>query len=344
MQAKWWVGTVMAGLLVQGTSSASAQSYFGTHSWQMQPYCNVVTLTLSPSPSGARLEGADNLCGAVNPGSAVGMAIMNGAGQVTLSFTVVTAPTARPVHVSAIVNLQNGQGVWTDSGGSSGTMAYGANLPGLPVRPIPITQLGPNVITTLEIAPGAVKGSDIDSAEVQARVSGVCPGGQAMSSINANGTVACTPVTGGGGGTGVAFKAGGHAQGVYLPQNIFTDVAWASTVFNVGGGVVNGNRSTYAAPSAGLYLLTATVAVNGNQTAGTYCGGFRVNGAEVGLACHQYVPSASIDTDHISLSTTVQLNAGDAVAVSVLPIPGANTLRINGSNPAEANFTVTRLQ
>jgi len=338
------IGAAMAWLVVCGAAAPlTAQTIFGTHSWQMQPYCNVVTLTLSPSPAGARLEGTDSLCGASNLGSAIGMATGNSAGNVTLNFTIVTAPAARPVHVTAVVNLQNGNGVWTDSGGNSGTMAYGVNTPGLPVRPVPLTQIGPNVITTLEIAPGAVSGSDINTAEVQARVSGSCPAGQAMSGINANGTVTCTAVTGGG-GTPVAFKAGGHlGSGGYLPYAQYTDVTWTSTRFNTGGGTLSPAGTTYTVPAAGTYLLTGTVRVMGYQTSGSYCGGFRVNGTVIALTCNKYVANAQIDTDDVTLSTTAQLAAGDTVVASILSLIPGNGLTISGSNQAEANFTVTKL-
>ena len=56
--------------------------------------------------------------------SAVGMASQNAGGNVTLSFSVVTTPNARPVHVVAVVNLSNGNGSWTDSGGSTGAMVF----------------------------------------------------------------------------------------------------------------------------------------------------------------------------------------------------------------------------
>ena len=57
-------------------SSASAQ-VFGTFAWQMQPYCNIVSLTLSSSPAGFVLEGTDNQCGAVDKAGAVGVARSN---------------------------------------------------------------------------------------------------------------------------------------------------------------------------------------------------------------------------------------------------------------------------
>jgi len=347
MFASWkLVGSVAAAATTALLVSApvAAQSVFGTHTWQMQPYCNVVTLTLSSSPGGAQIAGFDNLCGASNQASAVGMASPNASGQVTLNFTIVTSPAARPVHVTAAVDVRTGNGVWTDSGGSSGTMVYGRTSGGLPPRPIPVTQLGPNVISTLEIAPGAVGGSDINSAEVQARVSGSCAAGQAMTGINANGTVTCASITGGGSGPAVAFKAGGHGTGNYLPFATFVDVPWTGARFNVGGGTFGGGNTTYTVPESGLYLLTTNVRMNGFQTTGTYCGGFRVNGTVVGLTCNKYITTPSVDTDDVAASTTVQLSAGDAVVVSLMSLIPGDGVRMNGSHFSEANFTVTRLQ
>lgn len=339
-----FVAAAAAATVLNLAAPAAAQSVFGTHTWQLQPYCNVVTLTLSPSPGGAEVAGFDNLCGASDRASAVGMASQNAAGQVTLNVTIVTAPAGRPVHLTGIVDVRSGAGVWTDSAGNTGTMVYGRSTGGLPPRPIPVTQLGPNVISTLEIAPGAVGGSDINTSEVQARVSGSCAAGQAMTGINANGTVVCAAITGGSGGPVEAFKAGGLGTGNYLPYATYTDVPWTASVFNTGNGTFGNGNTTYTAPAAGVYLLTAVVRVTGFQTSGTYCGGFRVNGAAAGLTCNKYIANSQIDTDDISLATTVQLAAGDAVTVSMLSLIPGNGVRISSSVTSEANFTVTRLQ
>ena len=184
-------------------STASAQ-VFGTFSWQMQPYCNIVTLTITQIPGGYTIDGNDNQCGVGGKlAGAVGMALLNPDGTVGLEFTIVTAPSGKAVHVSASINPANGSGPWTDSVGNTGNFALGSPGSGSP-RPFPASGVGPATITATEIAAaaigaseivdGAVGAADVDSAQVQLRVAGTCTSGQVMIGVNANGTVVCTGV------------------------------------------------------------------------------------------------------------------------------------------------------
>lgn len=185
----------LSGLVAPAAVSAQV---LGTFPWQMQPYCNVVTLTLTTTPAGGwTLDGSDDQCGATNRASAVGVGVFNGGGNVTLNFSIVTAPSARPVHVSAVVSPATGSGTWTDSAGNAGTFAFFGATSGLPARPSPASGLPAGVITTTEIASGAVGASDINSAQVQARVTGTCPAGQAIAGIASDGTVSCITVQAG---------------------------------------------------------------------------------------------------------------------------------------------------
>lgn len=135
--------------------AASAQSI--SAAWQMQPYCNRLALALTPSPAGGlSLQGVDDQCGAVNQGSVVGQASFNGVGNVTLNFTIVTAPSARAVHVSAIASPATGNGTWTDSVGNAGTFAFFGSVPGLPPRPLPASGLPPGSIGAADLASGAI--------------------------------------------------------------------------------------------------------------------------------------------------------------------------------------------
>lgn len=158
---------VAVGLVLASAPAASAQ-VFGTFPWQMQPYCNIVTLTLTGTPAGFTLDGTDNQCGADNQAAAVGIASFGPGATVAVNFTIVTAPAGKAVHVSAIVSPANGSGTWTDSVGNTGTFVFLGNAAGLPPRPFPPSALPAAVITTVELAPGAVTGAKVADGSLTA--------------------------------------------------------------------------------------------------------------------------------------------------------------------------------
>lgn len=140
-----------AAMVVAGTAVASAQT-LGTFSWQTQPYCNVVTLTIVQVGTQYQLAGADDLCGA---GSApvTGTALAAGSG-VTLGFTV-SLPSGRAAQITAAVNLATVSGPWNDADGNTGTFAFNASATGSP-RPAPANAAA---ITTTQLAPSIYGGT-----------------------------------------------------------------------------------------------------------------------------------------------------------------------------------------
>lgn len=178
-------------LLILLRPSTTWAQVFGTFSWQLQPFCNAVTLTLTRSPAGFTVDGTDDLCGAFDKASAVGVASFNGGGYVTLNFTIVTAPLPRGVHVSAVVRPDTGAGTWSDSAGNSGVFVLAGAAQGLPARPVPASGLAPASITAAEIADGAVGINHVNPAQVQARIAGACSARQAIRGVNVDGSVVC---------------------------------------------------------------------------------------------------------------------------------------------------------
>lgn len=153
--------------------SASAQT-LGVFRWQMLPYCNVVSFTVSQNGGIYTLDGTDDQCGSA-PAAATGEAFLRSGAEVGLGFTIVAVPGGIPVHVDATISLAGLNGTWRDSAGRQGGLA-------LTVGPAPFGD--PRPVTGL--GRGAV-----DSAQVQLRVTGTCPG-QAVSAVNADGTVTCS--------------------------------------------------------------------------------------------------------------------------------------------------------
>jgi len=122
----------MVGLAVLGGREASAQ-VIGSLSWQTQPYCNVITVTVVQQGGSFQLVGSDNLCGAGT--AAVTGTAVPAAGGVQFGLTV-AQPNGRPAHLSATISLTGLSGPWVDAEGQTGTFAFGGSGGGSP-RPAP---------------------------------------------------------------------------------------------------------------------------------------------------------------------------------------------------------------
>ena len=134
-----------------GASDASAQ-VFGTFSWRMEPYCNIITLTITQIPGGYTLDGHDNLCGTGGRlAAATGQALLNADGTVGLNFTIVLPPIGRDVHVAALISPANGSGTWADGVGNIGTFLLGAPGAGSP-RPLPLATAASGQVLTGELS------------------------------------------------------------------------------------------------------------------------------------------------------------------------------------------------
>jgi hypothetical protein len=122
-------------LFAMSAVTASAQT-LGTFRWQLQPYCNVLTLTVVQSGANFRLEGIDNLCDGSTRASAIGMAYPKPDGTIGFGITIVTDPGAAPLHLTASVSLATISGTWLDSAGNAGAFVFNPSIaPGSPRPP-----------------------------------------------------------------------------------------------------------------------------------------------------------------------------------------------------------------
>ena len=209
------------------TSSAAEAQSLGTFRWQLQPFCNVVTLSVTQNGSVFRLEGTDDQCGAGGSASVTGTAFQNPGGGIGFGLNIVSAPGGAPIHVDATVSLPSLSGTWRDSAGSSGNFVFtpGAGSGG-----------------SARATGGTIGGVSINPAQVQLRVSGSCTAGLFMQSIGQNGTVGCAAASAGGGITGVSAGPGLFGGGTTgnLVLSLQTAGPGAYSFENVNGLVAHG--------------------------------------------------------------------------------------------------------
>jgi len=141
--------------LVWSSVPAAAQP-IGAFRWQLQPYCNVLTLVVAQQNGVYTLAGTDDRCGGQQSASAVGVVFLNPNGTVGVGLTTVV-PGGTPIHLEATITTASLSGTWRDSSGNSGTFVFtpGSSTGGSP-RPVASGGVAPGSITAMQLAPGAV--------------------------------------------------------------------------------------------------------------------------------------------------------------------------------------------
>lgn len=161
---------VSVALIVSVALVATAESQpLGSFSWQLQPYCNVVTFNITQVNATFRLEGFDDQCGAATRASVVGTAFLNPNGTIGLGFNIVATPGGAPVHVDATVSAPGFSGLWLDSVGGAGTFTFGPG--GLGGAPRPLGASGPAVMTVVA-GSGLVGGGSANTVSVGVNFAG----------------------------------------------------------------------------------------------------------------------------------------------------------------------------
>ncbi len=188
----------------------------GTFRWQLQPFCNVLTLSVRQDGVVYTLDGTDEQCGASQRAGVVGTAFPNPDGSLGFSLSSLAAPGAAPVVLHARVSLATVSGTWSDSAGNSGTFAFTQSpaaggtarpVPSNGIRPGSITagqlapgavgaaHIAPGAITTAQLADGAITATKIAPGVLPVPVSGSCPAGHYLRGILSNGAVSCQPLS-----------------------------------------------------------------------------------------------------------------------------------------------------
>jgi hypothetical protein len=127
-----------------GMAMPAAAQPLGSFRWQLQPFCNVITVTVVQQGGQYQLDGLDDQCGTGGKSaSVVGLAFQNPDGSIGFGLSIVTAPMTVPIHVDATISIATLNGTWRDSAGNSGNFVF---TPGAPVagavRPTAALQVG----------------------------------------------------------------------------------------------------------------------------------------------------------------------------------------------------------
>lgn len=129
--------TLAAMLIASWPSTASAQP-LGTFRWRTEPYCNVITVTVTPVGGVFTLEGFDEQCGG-NPRQPVrGVALPQANGSITIGVSVVMLPGGTPVNIEAGISPAGLSGTWRDSAGNSGPFTFSPTTTNGGPRPGPV--------------------------------------------------------------------------------------------------------------------------------------------------------------------------------------------------------------
>jgi hypothetical protein len=138
---------VAASALMANTVQAQR---LGAFQWQLQPYCNVVTVEVTMVGGVYGLDGSDDQCGTERRAAVIGTAVLAADGTVSMGLVGVTAPGGSVVGTQATISLASLSGTWRDGTGASGPFVpvSGGPRAGTPRprlasgRPITVAQVG----------------------------------------------------------------------------------------------------------------------------------------------------------------------------------------------------------
>jgi len=142
-----------------------------------------------------------------------------------------------------------------DSGGTVTSIGTGSGLTGGPITTTGTISIATGGVTSAHIANGTIGSVDVNSGEIQLRVTSDCGTGSAIRAINADGTAVCQPSNGGGGGVTAVTASpplvvtGTSTRNIELP-NVIIEVRNTAIGTNALGSNTTGVDNTASGVNA----------------------------------------------------------------------------------------------
>lgn len=232
------------------------------------------TVNLQPSTPGTQQIGHTNISGTAIAGFFSG----DGGNLTNLNASNLASGTVPDVRLSSNVSLL-GSSIDTSEITNSAV-----DTSKLATNAVATSSIQDGAVTSAKVLDGTIGSADIDSTQVQKRVSGTCPVGQAMSAIDQNGTApTCVPVGGADGwaddGTVVRLLTPSDqvSIGTSAPPDAFSSLFSLMPSASDGAKAVYGRASSATGATYGGFFesVSATgTAIFGNAAAGPYGGDF----------------------------------------------------------------------
>ncbi len=245
-------------------SAPAAAQTLGTFRWQLQPHCNIVSVTVVQQGGQYQLDGTEDRCGGSERSSVRGLAFLNPDGSIGFGLTIVQ-PTGHHVAVAANISLTTLGGVWRADGG--GLFGHFVFTPGTGTGGTPLPLLPQTAITSIQAGTGLTGGGNsglvslaVNYAATQQRVTGVCPSGQLMTGVQQNGQVTCQSVTGANGGDITAVNAGAGLTGGAVTGDVNLAVNFAGS--GTAGAVARADHTHEPNNTRNIAIGTTALPVN----------------------------------------------------------------------------------
>ncbi len=148
----------------------------------------------------------------------------------------------------------------TNSGGTVTTVNTGTGLTGGPITTTGTISIATGAVTSAQIADGSVGAVDVDSGQIQLRVTGTCPTGSSIRQIDVTGNVACQADTNSGGTVTTVNTGTGLTGG---------PITSTGTISIAAGGVTSAHIADGSVGAADVDSSQVQLRVNGNCANGT---------------------------------------------------------------------------